>query len=166
MKNSNITLLTAAIRSGKTTALFEWQKKKTNIHGILSPDIEGFRKIINLHSQEIIDFELAKENCANDLKIGRFIFAKAAFDEVHKILFALCNENTPKNLIIIDEIGKLELMGEGFEPALSAFFDFYKEKNTPILCVVRDYLLQEVIEKYHFQTANIYHFTGEIHLHF
>lgn len=166
MKNSNIILLTAPIRCGKTTALFHWQKGKKHIHGILSPDIEGLRKIYNLHTQEIIDFQLAKENSKEDIKIGRFIFAKSGFEKAQKILMDLCNENTPKNLIIIDEIGKLELAGQGFEPALSSFFDFYKEKNTPILCVVRDYLLAEVIEKYHFQTANIYHFTGEINLNF
>lgn len=163
MKNKNITLLTAPIHSGKTTAIERWLQGKTQVKGILTPDKEGLRKIVDLSNGEIFPFQIAESQAIDDITIGKYIFSKAAFEKGQNILFALCASPT-QDLIIIDEIGKLELHGKGFEPALGQFLEQYKNLNTPLLLVIRDYLLEDIIEKYQLQDANIQVFDGEIHL--
>ena len=54
-------------------------------------------------------------------------------------------------ILIIDEIGKLELKGEGYHVAfqkLLSSFDNNLNKNKKILLIVRDYLMDEVKNKY------------------
>lgn len=163
MKNKHITLLTAPIHSGKTTVIERWLQGKTQVKGILTPDKEGLRKIVDLSNGEIFPFQMAKSEAVDDITIGKYIFSKAAFEKGQHILLTLC-ESPTKDLIIIDEIGKLELHGKGFEPALGLFLERYRNLNTPLLLVIRDYLLEDIIEKYQLQDANIQVFDGEIHL--
>lgn len=162
MKNKNITILTAPIRSGKTTAIIEWLSNTSSVNGILTPDIDGLRKLVNLSNREVIDFQLSEESVEEVVKIGRFIFAKAAFDAAQDMLLNLCKPSGKP--IIIDEIGKLELNGEGFEPALGRLLAFHQDTNTPIFVVVRDYLVEEVIAKYHLEGASIYPINGKIEI--
>ena len=161
MKNPNIVLLTAPIRSGKTTAIQRWlERHALPVNGILCPDRAGIRCLIRLDTGEIYPFELAQSNRPDDIKIGRFLFSKQTFDIANDILRRLCKDSSTP--IIIDEIGKLEWRNEGFEPALSALLSFHLHTQTPILIVVRDTLLDSVIEKYTLQNATILAFSGNL----
>ena len=153
----NIFILSAPVQSGKTTALATWtQQYSGKVNGFLTPDVHGLRVVQNLCNGEIFPFERITPE-PGDIQIGRFTFAKSGFDTMRRILNENCTLSaTP---FIMDEIGKLELKNEGLEPALSRFLHFHKESGTPILLVVRDYLLTEVIQKYHLQNPVIIPFT-------
>ncbi len=75
------------------------------------------------------------------VSIGRFKFSKARFDLAAKRMKHQAYD--PKiEVIVIDEIGKLELTGEGF-------YDVFVElllSDKDLHLVVRDYLHNEVIE--------------------
>lgn len=51
---------------------------------------------------------------------------------------------------IIDEFGKLELMDEGFGPAINSLISNLLEKpnQTTYIIVVRDYLVEDFLEKF------------------
>jgi len=58
--------------------------------------------------------------------------------------------------LIIDEIGRLELnQNKGLEPALGVVINKFinKEVSGNLILVIRDYLLEECIEKYQLQEA-------------
>ena len=59
--------------------------------------------------------------------------------------------------IIIDEIGKLELKDEGFEPGVTALLNKFNNTNlqAELILVVRDYLVQDVISKYNLKDIEI-----------
>ena len=64
--------------------------------------------------------------------------------------------STSNDIIIIDEIGKLELADKGFEPALYLFIEKINSiTNKTIVLVIRDYLLEKCIAKYSIQHATI-----------
>ncbi len=145
--NPNLMILTAAVQSGKTTAIQTRIKTENKpISGILTPDIDGKRMLKNLETGVIYPFQIPEAANENAIRIGRFIFSQETFKRGQEILIELCREMD--TLIIIDEIGKLELRGEGFEPALTRFVQYHQSSQTPVLLVVRDYLLEVVIETY------------------
>ncbi len=157
---SNFFILTAPVRSGKTTVLSRWiQQQPNKVNGILTPDIEGVRVMQNLQTGETFPFELAQKSCPEDIEVGRFLFAKAAFDKASQILNECCTNGLAP--IIIDEVGKLELINQGFEPTLSKLIAFHRNSATSVLLVVRESLLKEVRDKYELQKAEILPFTEQ-----
>ena len=51
--------------------------------------------------------------------------------------------------LIIDEYGKLELKGEGLEPAITSILNNWKvEKRINLLIIIRDYLVSDLIKKF------------------
>ncbi|MBK8494577.1 MAG: hypothetical protein IPL50_05750 [Chitinophagaceae bacterium] len=53
----SIFILSAPVHSGKTTGLLKWCNRQDNIAGVLMPDMDGSRKIVNLHTKEIFAIE-------------------------------------------------------------------------------------------------------------
>lgn len=159
MPNSRIRILTGPTRSGKTTAIAAAIEGMTTVEGFLTPDMDGLRKLVHLCTGEVVPFQVAERGGEDDVLIGRFIFTETAFEHARRILLQLCCDTS--SLIVVDEIGKLELDGRGFEPALGTFLQFHTTSGTPLLLVVRDYLLADVIEKYGLHHAEIMeHETG------
>lgn len=147
MSNHKIIILTGPIHSGKTSALTAYIKKFEQVEGVLCPDIENTRHVhfLNTSIQKKIQID---ENFEKKITIGKYHFDADVMTEISSYLESINIETA--DLIVVDEIGKLELKDEGFEPGLSALIKNFKTStsNTKLLVVVRDYLVEEVMDKY------------------
>ncbi|MDQ3141868.1 MAG: hypothetical protein M3Q56_06435 [Bacteroidota bacterium] len=139
-----ILLLTGPIRSFKTTSLKSWADARSDCGGVLSPDVEGLRHLYSVSSKELIPWQ-RKEVIAGDISIGRFAFDPLGFDK--GALWMMQDLHQPHiNNIILDEVGLLELDGKGWDSLLKEMLPLLDQKT--LILVVRDTLVDEVIEKY------------------
>lgn len=153
MRNNRIYILTGDIRSGKTTALQQWASLQPKVHGFLTPDVEGWRMCYDLSDGRMFSFQKAQAEGENEVCIGRFVFDRQGFVWMQAMLTAHCqNSDTP---FIVDEVGKLELAGEGIASALHPFLAFHQTSTTPVILVVRASLLQAVQETFGLQDAHV-----------
>ena len=143
-----IYILTGAIRSGKTTALLHWSKSRNDVDGLLCPDdANGKRYFLKLKNNTIFKLEAEAETEAI-VTIGNFKFLRSAFNEANDYLILEASK-TERQYLIIDEIGKLELKNEGLHVSTKALISQFKSNdNTHLILVVRDYLLDAVLEHY------------------
>lgn len=143
-----IYILTGTIRSGKTTALLDWFNTRKDVDGLLCPDDEnGKRYFLKAKSKETFEFEAESDNKAT-VSIGNFKFLKSAFKEANHFLLSLASE-TNHNYLIIDELGKLELKNEGLHLSAEQLLPIYmNDKTQHLILVVRDYLLNKIIQHY------------------
>jgi nucleoside-triphosphatase len=148
MKEKTIYYLTGSVHTGKTTRLNEWIKYQKNVDGILAPIIDGQRHLHRIKTGELRQLELNDENSAQKIvKIGQYQFTGEVFDWARQQLYEAA-QSCP-DWLIIDEIGPLELGGEGLEPAVSIIISSLKTDNhTKLLLVIRDRLLTEVLQHY------------------
>ncbi|WP_282069147.1 nucleoside-triphosphatase [Olleya namhaensis] len=145
-----IYILTGAIRSGKTTALLHWSKNRNDVDGLLCPDdANGKRYFLKLKNKTIFKLEAeAEAETEAIVAIGNFKFLRSAFNEANDYLILEASK-TERQYLIIDEIGKLELKNEGLHVSTKALISQFKSKdNTHLILVVRDYLLDAVLEHY------------------
>ncbi len=141
MTKKEIYILTGPIHSGKTTGLQQWIGGQKNVYGILTPVIASVRMFMNANTQEVFSME-AKEFENNVLKVGKYSFSTAAFDRAINILKNALQQN--EGWLIIDEVGPLELKGEGFHDAIQEIL--HANTRLKIVFVVRDSLWNEVIK--------------------
>lgn len=139
-------IVTGAIQSGKTTALQQWLLNK-DARGILSPVVDGLRKLYAIREEIYIPFQ-APDSSPESISVGRFHFYTKAFDQATEILL----KETKSVWCIIDEVGPLELQGKGFFPALEKLL---KNPSINLLLVVRNSLLEEVQEKFNLHYARV-----------
>ena len=143
----SIYIFTGEIKTGKTTRLQKWVGENPDADGILSPVIDGCRHIVSVKSNETRVLEYHGDDKSTELtKIGNYNFLSSVFEwgrgEVYKAYL-----QKPKWLII-DEIGPLELRGEGLEPEVSRILNDDANSETNVVLVVRKPLLETVIEHY------------------
>ncbi len=157
---SNICIFTAPVQAGKTTALMNWAAQKENIGGILAPDAGGLRRLYTLHGRQLADFQLSPAAAAaappaEVVSVGKFYFSASAFALARQAI-AECLEH-PFDWAVIDEAGKLELKGEGLEPAVMQAVAHFKSPGVSgrLLLVVREALLEEVIKHYGLEGCRI-----------
>lgn len=131
-----IYILSAPIQSGKTTSLINWSAARKDVHGILTPVINGKRVFMNAQTKEQFPMEASGDE--ETLAIGRFVFSKAGFDKAIQIIR---NAIDDEGWLVIDEIGPLELRGEGFCEALKEVLAVRRER---LLLVVREGLAKQV----------------------
>lgn len=143
----SIYIFSRPIHSGKTTELLQWCNRQQNIAGILMPDIDGSRKILDLNTKEIFDIECTDATNANEplTSVGRFHFYTAAFEKTNLIITHALTKN--HDWLVIDEAGKLELEGKGFYESIVKAVEFYNCDKMPgnLLITVRDSLCEEVM---------------------
>ena len=142
-----IYILAAPIQSGKTTSLIDWSAKRNDVDGILTPVVNGKRMFMNAATKERFPME-AVEGEAEVLTIGRFVFSKTHFGKATQIIYDAIDK---EGWLIIDEIGPLELRGEGFAETLK---EVVTERKENILLVVREGL-QEKVKEYFGLTTDI-----------
>jgi nucleoside-triphosphatase THEP1 len=135
-------ILTGPVQSGKTTTITNWTMEKNDVFGILTPVINGKRMFMDVHSREKFEME-ANSGEAEILMIGKFKFSKAGFSKAEDILRNGLNKK--KGWLVVDEIGPLELRGEGFSEILKKILQSSSSQQK-ILLVVRDSILEEVIQ--------------------
>lgn len=154
MMKPNIFILSQPVQSGKTTLLQTWLKGKKNIGGILTPDENGYRKLLNIATGE--QYNLQLKDHEHGISIGRFVFDESVFQVANEILLGELSAN--HEWIVVDEIGKLEFVqNKGLEPAVSKLIQHFKENTaqSKLLLVIRDYLLDEVIQHYQLEDAKV-----------
>ena len=124
-------ILTAPIQSGKTTSLVKWSENRKDVYGILTPDVDGKRIFMNAHTRQLFLME-AKEGEMETFTVGKFIFSKRNFDRAIQIIQVGIDN---PGWLVIDEIGPLELKGEGFCNVLK---EVLAKRKHNILLVIRN----------------------------
>jgi nucleoside-triphosphatase len=146
----SIYLFSRPVHSGKTTTLLQWCSRQNNIRGVLMPDINGSRKILNIKTKEIFDIECTDAGNSKEplTSVGRFSFYTAAFEKANLILLDALTQNT--DWLVIDEAGKLELDGKGFYNSIAKAIDLYNNETRAgnLLITVRDSLCNDVISSF------------------
>ncbi len=162
----NIFIFAAPVKSGKTTTLMNWVGDKKNIGGILAPDIDGLRRLYTLRDRQLHDYQLSEEAATaakpeEMVTICKFNFAAPAFASARQIL--LEDSRQDFDWVVVDEIGKLELKGEGLEPAAVQVIEDYKtgKANGRLLLIIRDELVEQAVKHYQLGEYNIIHL-GEL----
>jgi len=153
MNNNNITIISQPIRSGKTIALMNRINVVKSVDGILSPDVNGLRKLLFIGNRNLIDFETSHQD--NSTSIGRFHFSNKAFEFANDYLINIQPQSHSE--IIIDEIGKLELNEAGFYSSLVHHLELARndQYNHRLVLVVRDSLLEDVKTKFRIEDTQI-----------
>ncbi len=138
-----IILFSGPIHSGKTTRLQNFIADK-NCDGIIAPIIEGKRCIQRIKTGET---KLLETKSVDAIVIGKYRFSKEVMDWAkQQIKESLQSE---VDYIVIDEVGKLEMVDQGYEPMVSIAVDKFKKDNLfDLVLVVRESLDDEVIAKY------------------
>ena len=151
---SNIYILSQPIQTGKTTLLSAWCKQQHDVGGILTPDVNGKRMLLDLSSQTMHPFQLSNDE--QGIKIGRFTFSENAFKVGRECIREAVQQGN--KWIVIDEVGRLEINDKsGFGPQVSDTIQLFKIDliNQNLLLVIRDYLLLEATLHYQLQDAII-----------
>lgn len=137
--------------------MMHWVSSRDNVGGFLTPDVEGSRKIFSIRDKEYMDFQVMNESLSNEeiIEVGRFKFLRSGFDRMHEML--INDLSSGCDVVIVDELGKLELRGEGLCDAIhQALKIFRKENTTSLVIVIRAFLLAEAKEKFNLEGAEIY----------
>jgi nucleoside-triphosphatase THEP1 len=141
MPPDKIVILTGPVHSGKTTALLHWITDK-KIAGMLTPIVDSKRVLYSIEDGDFTLFETAPGD-SDSVKTGKYHLSFQAFKKSASILDrALLSNN---DWIVIDEIGPLELDGQGFYHLLVNVLDQWSGK---LLLVVRFSILSQVIDKF------------------
>lgn len=141
MPDIAVYILTGPVQSGKTTSLLHWTEKRNDVFGILTPVINGKRVFLNVHTKEQFPMEATAEE-TDVLSIGRFIFSKVGFEKAMKVI---AESVYSPGWLVIDEVGPLELRGEGFRDVLK---EILATRTGNILLVVREGLADAVITNF------------------
>jgi nucleoside-triphosphatase THEP1 len=144
-------ILTGEIHSGKTTAINKFIEGKKDVYGILTPDIDGERYFVDVHTNEQFKMR-ASLNETGVLQIGRYNFSKAAFEKASIIIREALKQNTA--WLVIDEIGPLELKQQGFYDVLK---EVLANENSSLkkLLVVRLSLVEEVVSFFQIRECKV-----------
>ena len=155
----SIYVFSRPIQSGKTTDLLNWSNNKNSISGILMPDINGARKIFDVATKDFFDIEcIYRENTKEPItSIGRFHFYTSSFEHANSIILSALGQKP--DWLVIDEVGRLELEGQGFYTSIVLAVHVYNQPAYPfnLLITVRDSLLAEVISFFKINNCHIIH---------
>ena len=147
----NVFLLKGPVHSGKTTALKEFCMGRLKTGGVLSPVINGKRHFFDIETKETFVMEAISSE-SNIIQTGKFVFSEAAFNRANNIIQSCISRKF--ELIVIDEIGPLELRGKGFAETLQHLLSL-SLPNTNLLLVVRENIVDDVIHHFQLPAKNI-----------
>lgn len=146
----SIFIFSDEIGIGKTTTLKEWVKHNVGITGFLSPLINGERHFQNIETGDTQPMETKNEG----LEIGKHNFNPEVFEWAEIEIYRQFQSD--KKWLVIDEIGPLEIRKEkGFHQLLLNLFKEYSAEKPNLLFVVRDFMVEEFIEKYELKNVHI-----------
>lgn len=135
-------LLTGEVASGKSTRLSEWARGQRAVSGVLQLSEGGARALVDLQTGERRPLD-ADEAEGDSLLVGRYRFRRAVFEWASKLLRA-----APAGWVIVDEVGPLELRGEGLDAAIR---ELRGRPDCSLILVVRTGLVPAVIARYGLQ---------------
>ncbi len=160
-------IITGTIRGGKTTftkKLIEFlNTSNVATGGIISERIMNGSHTTGYYIADIETGrkeEFLKQNGAEgDGRIGRFTICKRGLSMGIEILNSLVNHN--RKLIIIDEVGLLEIQDKGWSEGINTLL---RNSSNHILMTVRDIYVDEVIRKWDLGEAVIFNISETDHL--
>ena len=140
-----IYIFTGPICSGKTTRLSEWLESRESIGGVIMPVIDGKRFFLHISSGDQFPGE-ADENEKEIIMIGPYRFSERAFTNANREILESFKRN---NILVIDEIGPLELGGKGFAPCLNYILgNKNRLHNIDLILVIMEVLTEIVTENF------------------
>jgi nucleoside-triphosphatase THEP1 len=132
-----VILLVGPTHSGKTDALSA-TVRQPGVAGLLAPDMHFGRILEDLKSGEFERFQI-HDDSEPFVEIGPYRFRLAAFEWANARLEAAVRSGA--KIIVIDEIGPLELRGEGLREGLDAVL---ARDTGSVVLVVREKLVGQV----------------------
>jgi nucleoside-triphosphatase THEP1 len=157
-----VVIITGEVHQGKTTfarrIISDLLEQKIRIAGFLSLgiDADGIRNGFNL-----LDIESQKETelCTtiqadNKTKLGQYYFNHEGFLRGNQILNF--DNLSGKQLIVIDEIGPLELKGQGWSNSID---NLVRSTSLPHLWVVRKSVVEKIFRKWNIGNVYIFDIT-------
>jgi len=159
LQNRPIFIITGNVEQGKTTLLIQLitflKTKNIAIGGFYSPRILKDTKtigydLVNIYTEKRIPF-LRENKLKDSNSVGKFKVNKETL-EIGEIWLNPKNL-LDKNLIVIDEVGKWELNNKGWSKSLDFIL---KTTNTPILLVVREMFVEDILLKWKLQNVEIF----------
>lgn len=135
-------LLTGEVGSGKSTRLSEWAHGRPAVSGVLQMSEGGARALVNLQTGARRPLD-ADEAESDSLVVGRYRFRRAVFEWAGELL-----RTAPAGWVIVDEVGPLELRGEGLDAAIR---ELCGRPDCSLILVVRTGLVPAVIARYGLQ---------------
>jgi nucleoside-triphosphatase len=148
----NVVILTGGVGQGKTSALNEiiafLELKNIKIGGVISPavfenKIPAGYDLINLKTKK--QAVISRTTGTDEMVcVGKYFFHKDGFAFGQNALSL--NENTNSQVIVIDEIGLLELKNQGWASSLNVILN---NLEIPVILVVRSALVEQVIANWY-----------------
>lgn len=146
-----IHILSGPVHSGKTSRLLQWAEGRSDLAGIATPDQDGLKMLYDLKARRYFPFQMSEpyDPAVDSIGLGQYRFSDAAFLLARQILDRAVQQFPA--WLIIDEIGPLELAGQGFEPVAGKIIHQHLQSGATsnLLLVIRDTILQKAIEHYH-----------------
>ena len=143
-----VTIITGPIHTGKTTQLQQWIAQRKDVYGICTPVVNGKRVFENIETKEQFHME-ALNSESEVLSVGRYQFSWKNFEKACAIIR---QPEKQKDILIIDEIGPLELQNKGFSKVLN---EMLVHHQAPIILIVREGLVREVQQFFNITDVNI-----------
>lgn len=139
-----IIIVTGPIHSGKSEVLLDWAKGKP-VCGFITPTRTDRKVFVDLSTGQYSAFE---EPIQSDetITIGQYHLKKSAFEKAKGILRTSLADSPRKSHFLLDEIGKLECIHDEGHHAL--LLQLLQEWHGVVILIVRDSLIQQVVEKY------------------
>jgi nucleoside-triphosphatase THEP1 len=153
-----ITIVTGNINSGKTTKMIHLYEKDLrgggivstkNMHGSLVHSYEAMNLINKENRPLMLHQQFADFPIDNKKMIGPYIINQATIKWIENVIIKLINEKMQP--LYIDEIGMLELSGDGFHELLLIML----KSRLDIVMSIRSDLLNKVIEHYNIKDYKI-----------
>jgi len=144
-----VVALSGPVHRGKTTllerALPLWKARGLACAGFLSPAVtEAGGRVAGYDLLEIAAGRrlpyLRRQGEAAAERIGPYVFVEATLERAR----AIVREAGPNGLLVVDEVGPLELMGRGLWPALA---EALPKRDGPSLLVVREGLIEDLARR-------------------
>ncbi len=140
-----VLVLTGPVHGGKTTFLERtlplWAGRGLACTGFISPAVAGG---IDAAGYDLVEIGTDRRRPYLRLRgepgaerTGPYVFVPAALERARSII----RDAGPSGLLVVDEVGPLELAGGGLWPALR---DALKRQDRTVLIVVREGLLKEL----------------------
>lgn len=155
----NVFILSGDVDGGKTgmagRIVDQLIKSGWNIRGLLSTKKEDDPE---KHGYLIKDITSGKKSllCSQNpalgnIKTGRFYFSEEGLTFGRKILMQSLEK--PTDLVVVDELGPLELNDKGWTPAIEQLLT---NSKTPHLWIVREKLVNIIMRKWHIGDVTIF----------
>jgi nucleoside-triphosphatase len=142
-----VRILHGDIGSGKTARARDWATQQVMtgrlVGGVLARKTSEGRRFVDLMTGDEVPLEQPADG-EEALAVGRFLFRRAAFDWA--IVRVEAAVSAGAQAVIIDEVGPLEMRGDGFAPLLDRLAHEFPVVTQVLL--VRSSLTQAVAERF------------------